>query len=97
MIFSAIAGWFIERFWPAGLLVVIVITIASALISYARLDAINSNREIVGLEAYTNDLSVVLAGAGIDLVINLAVFLIVWTLRRRFKPHTKRDDKKADG
>ena len=88
MIFSAIAGWFVKRFWPTGLIIVIFITIANAVIQFFRYQSINSNRELLGEGTYPNNATIVFGGAAIELVINLVVFLVVWMLRRKFKPHS---------
>lgn len=91
MVFSAIAGWFVRRFWPMGVIAVALITIASAVIQFVRYEAVNSNRELAGLTAYPNDAAAVLSGAVIDFAINFVIFSIVWGLRRKFKPHLNSD------
>lgn len=88
MIFSAIAGWFVKKLWPTGIILVALITIANAVIQFLRDESVNSNLELVGLAGYPNDTTVVLGAAAIDFVINLAIFLIVWALRRKLKPHS---------
>lgn len=87
MIFSAIAGWFVKRFWPTGILVVLLISSANAIIQYFRYEGINSNRGLLGEGLLANGTAVVLGGFAIDVVINLVIFAIVWGLRRKLKPH----------
>lgn len=89
MIFSAIAGWFVRRFWPTGIIIVLLISAANAAIQYVRYEEINSTRKLFRERTYSNDLSALIGGLAIDVVINLVVFAIVWRARRKFKPHVE--------
>lgn len=96
MIFSAIAGWFVKRFWPTGVLIAVLIAAANAIIQFFRTETVNSNRELAGLGANPNGVEVVLGGFAIDSAINMAVFAVVWALRRKFRPHSEASVKEDD-
>jgi hypothetical protein len=87
MIFSAIAGWFVRKFWPNGILIAVVIAAVNAVIQFFRAEAVNQNRALADLGANPNGIEIVLGGFAIDAVINVVAFAIVWGLRRKFKPH----------
>lgn len=87
MIFSAIAGWFVKKFWPTGIIIVLLISAANAIIQYFRYEGINSTRGAFGEGLYENGAGVILGGFAIDVVINLVIFAIVWGLRHKLKSH----------
>lgn len=94
MIFSLIAGWLTKRIWPVGILIVLGISVASALIGFLQDEAVNSNRDALGLALRPNGAGIVLEGFVIDAVTNFVLFLIMWGLRRKFRPHAEKPDLK---
>lgn len=89
MIFSAIAGWFVKKFWPTGVQIAVLIAAINAAVQFIRSETVNANREFAGRALEPNGMEIVFGGFAIDVAINIIAFSVVWGLRRKFKPHAE--------
>lgn len=92
MLLSLIAGWLTKRTWPTGVLIVLGISAASAIFGFFQGESVNANRGVLGLPLLPNGPGVVFGGFVIDTITNFILFLVAWTLRKKFRPHAEKPD-----
>lgn len=92
MLFSLIVGWLTKRIWPTGILIVLGISTAWALIGFLQDQSMNSTRQILGGTLRPNGVGIVAAGFLIDVAINFVLFLLARFLRSKIRPHADKPD-----